>query len=220
MCNEKLWDELLPFLSCEFDFVFLDIPLDKNFDEIADHFKALIGSDVINLVGFFLGGYVATYFASKYPKSIAKLFVISNSPSCLPDNELQQRRSILNYVAQYSYSGISRKKAAGLLDPTNQNDKFIDVILEMESELGEDVFISQYKYTSDRIDLASKISTFEFPTYFFVSDDDPLVNTKWLSELINCNSNVEVIYTSGSGHMLPLEKPRELTKSIAKMMHN
>jgi pimeloyl-ACP methyl ester carboxylesterase len=40
------------------------------------------------LIGFSLGGYIATYFSMLYPERVEKLFVISNSPTSLPLDEI------------------------------------------------------------------------------------------------------------------------------------
>lgn len=214
MCNEKLWIALLPYLHRSLELVYLDIPRGKNFDELAIHYNDLLGNDKINLIGFSLGGYIASYFATLYPERIEKLFVISNSPTRLPVDELSQRSDILKFVKAYGYKGIGRNKVAGLFDVKNQQSRFIDLILEMDSELGEDEFISQYQHTSARADLARMISQLQLHAHFYYSENDRLVNSQWLNELTNLTPNVAVISTPGSGHMLPLEKPRELAEHI------
>lgn len=115
MCNEKLWAYMLPHLDASLELVYLTIPLNKNFDELALHYKNIIGEEPVYLVGFSLGGYIATYFAMLYPERVAKLFVISNSPTSLPAKELHQRTNILKYAQTYGYHGMSRKKDSGFI---------------------------------------------------------------------------------------------------------
>lgn len=144
MCNEKLWSKMLPYLHDSLELVYLDIPQEKKFDELAEHFAIELGNDALNLIGFSLGGYIATYFSMLYPNRIEKLFVISNSPTSLSVEETNQRSAILEYVEANGYKGMSRMKAASMLDLTNRTNQLIDWILEMDSELGEIVFKSQY----------------------------------------------------------------------------
>ncbi|MGF1701486.1 alpha/beta hydrolase [Photobacterium makurazakiensis] len=214
MCTEKLWTEILPYLYDSLELVYLDIPQGKNFDELAEHYHNIFGSDTVNLIGFSLGGYIATYYAMLHPNQIEKLFVISNSPTNLSVEELEQRSDILKYVKTYGYKGMSRNKVASLLDSKNQTDQLIDLILEMDNALGESEFISQYKCTSERVDLSQSIIQFPFYTHLYYSDNDSLINSKWLNELDNISPRLSLISTSGSGHMLPLEKPRELAQYI------
>jgi pimeloyl-ACP methyl ester carboxylesterase len=214
MCNEKLWGEVLPYLHDSLEVVYLDIPQGKNFDELAEHYNNILGNDTVNLIGFSLGGYIATYFSMLYPKRIEKLFVISNSPTNLSTEELNQRSDILKYIETYGYKEMSRKKVANLLDGANQADRLIDFILEMGSDLGESEFVSQYQYTSQRSDLCLAMKQFSFDMHLYYSENDGLINSQWLNELANLNSKLSLISTSGSGHMLPLEKPRELANYI------
>ncbi|RYV01661.1 alpha/beta hydrolase [Shewanella sp. OPT22] len=219
MCNEKLWSKVASYLLEDFELIYLDIPLDMDFDEIADSFKQIIQDQTINLIGFSLGGYIATYFAAKFPQCIERLFVISNSPCELLSQELQQRKQILNYVKRYSYNGMSRKKVASMLDEGNHTESLMDLIIGMDSKLGKKTFISQYQNTFDRIDLAENIRAFEFYSCFYFSEDDSLVNQPWVSKLASCSPKTKVIKTSGSGHMLPLEKPLEFVEHIRRWMN-
>ena len=214
MCNEKLWTELLPYLHSSLELVHLDIPPGKNFNELAEYYNDLLDSDKTNLIGFSLGGYIASFFSMVYPERIEKLFVISNSPTSLSSVELTQRSDILKLVKTYGYNGLSRKKAADLLDPKNQTDRLIDLILEMDCDLGEEEFISQYQYTSERKELSQAISRLPLHTQFYYSEHDQLVSSQWFGGLTGLSPKLSVFRTSGSGHMLPLEKPRELASYI------
>ncbi|KGJ88773.1 alpha/beta fold hydrolase [Thalassotalea sp. ND16A] len=214
MCNEQLWAELIPYLPHSLELIYLNIPQGKNFTELAEHYNDILGGDKVNLIGFSLGGYIASYFSMLYPERIEKLFVISNSPARLPVDELQQRNEILKFVKTYGYQGISRNRVVNLFDKTKQTERLIDIVLNMDSELGEDEFISQYQYTSARTDLSQTIGQLPFHTHFYYSDNDPLVNSQWFNELTGASPKLSVINTSGSGHMLPLEKPRELANYL------
>ncbi|BDX05180.1 alpha/beta fold hydrolase [Planctobacterium marinum] len=219
MCNQKLWDRVVPYLHSSIELGYLAIPRGKNFDELAAYYHQILSDDRVNLIGFSLGGYIATWFAMLYPERIAKLFVTSNSPCSLSTEELNLRRDTLKYVESHGYKGMSRKKAANMLDEANKTEGLIDLILEMDSDLGEAEFISQYRYTSDRVDLASAFKQFPFNTIIYYSENDRLVNSEWLKGLANVNTKLSVIATSGYGHMLPLEKPRELANHINTWMH-
>ncbi|WOH36369.1 alpha/beta hydrolase [Thalassotalea fonticola] len=214
MCNEQLWSLLIPYLHSSFELIYLDIPREKSFDEIAEHYNNILGSEKLNLIGFSLGGYIATYFSLKYPERINKLFIISNSPTSLPSDELQQRDDILKWVNKYGYKGIGRNKVVNLFDVINQTDELVDLVLNMDKELGEEEFVSQYQYTSQRADLSLALSQAPFKTHFYYSECDRLVNAPLFNELRDCSANLSVICTSGSGHMLPLEKPQELADYI------
>ncbi len=218
MCNEKLWFEMSPYLDDAFELIYLNVPKGKGFDELAQYYNDTFTEDKVNLIGFSLGGYVATYFAKCFPERIEKLFVISNSPTSLPNDELNQRRDILKYVKAHGYKGMSRKKAENLLDMssgvTNQTERFVELVMTMDRELGESEFVSQYQYTSEREDLSPAIRQFSFTTHIYYSENDKLINPQWLAGLSNDYGRLSLISTKGSGHMLPLEKAKELSNHI------
>lgn len=214
MCNDKLWALVLPYLHSSVEPVYLQIPRQKSFDELAEHFNNLFAGDSINLVGFSLGGYIATYFSLLYPQRVNKLFVISNSPASLSAAELDQRTDALQLVKKYGYKGLSRHRAIALLDAGSQTERLTDLILEMDSDLGEAEFISQYQYTSKRIDLSARVNELPLHSCFYYSTDDSLVNAARLNEMSKANPKLSVISTPGCGHMLPLEKPRELAQYL------
>lgn len=210
MCNEKLWALLRPYLHSSVELAYLAIPRHKNHDQIAAHFNQLLAAEKVNLVGFSLGGYIASYFSLLYPERVNKLFVISNSPTSLSAAELNQRTDALQLVKKYGYKGISRHRAKTLLDAGSQTERLTDLILDMDKDLGEAEFISQYQYTSDRADLSARLNALPRHSCFYYSLDDRLVKAPWFNKMAKAHPGLSVISTSGAGHMLPLEKPREL----------
>ncbi|WP_240222974.1 alpha/beta fold hydrolase [Rheinheimera hassiensis] len=84
----------------------------------------------------------------------------------------------------------------------------------MDRDLGEAEFISQYQYTSNRIDLSARVKELPVPSCFYYSTDDSLVNAARLNEMSKANAKLSVISTPGCGHMLPLEKTRELAQYL------
>lgn len=213
MCNDALWSEMLPHLHVSFELVYLTIPTNKSFDELAQHYHDTLPDEAINLVGFSLGGYIATYFAMLFPKRVKKLFVISNSPTSLPEEELRQRHNTLEYVESNGYSGMSKLHVANMLEDAG-NKSVIDTIVAMGRALGEEALISQYRYTMDRLDLSKAIAQFSFSTHFYFSCKDKMVNQEWLEKLGSLTDRVKLLDTEGKGHMLPLEKPQELANYL------
>lgn len=214
MCNTRLWRDLVPYLSDSLEINYLPIPLHLGIEEIVDYYLSVLGEEKLNLIGFSVGGYIAAYLAAKYPERINKLFVISNSPTSLPIEEIKQRRSALKWVRENVYKGMSRVKAKRLLDNQNQTDQLVELVIRMDAEQGQEHFVSQLENLTDRVNLDEPLSASEHDSHYYVSSDDPLVDVKWLEKLRNQNPRISLVTTVGSGHMLPLEKPVELAKLI------
>jgi pimeloyl-ACP methyl ester carboxylesterase len=214
MCNEKLWSAVVKKMDVSLELVQTPIPRGKSLDEIADALLTVFPEEKIKLAGFSLGGYLAAYFTARYPDRVKKLLVISNSPSELRPIDIKLRQEALGWLENNSYKGISRKKAASLTDQNNNNDQIINTIIEMDAEMGEPVFKEQLRCTTERKDISAELAKLSVPMTFFHSTGDPLVNKDCLGELTKTCTSCRVIETSGSGHMIPLEKPAELARQI------
>lgn len=228
MCNERLWSNLLPFLTDlignDYEFVHVKIPKDKCFSQISAFLNGYFKEEQVTIIGFSLGGYIATHFATTFPERVAKSFIIANSPCALYPAEEKQRQEIVKFVNRYGYKGMSKTRAAQLLDmkigdKTHLNH-LINLIVNMDAELGEEQFKSQMQNTSMRDDLFEKLAHSQVQFVFYHSEQDLLVNSTWLIKLAQQSTNCVVICTSGSSHMLPLEKPKELSSHIHKWLNS
>lgn len=220
MCNEKLWYKLSACAEDTFEFVHIPIPPNKNFEQLADHLNEILQEEKVYLLGFSLGGYLASYFAVNYPNRIKGLFIVGNSPGTLTPQDVSQRQALLNFITSNKYNGLSYKRALQLLDSNNGEQKDVNTIKQMDADLGVDELISQMTYTSERDNLLQAMSVLNIPMTFYYSEEDPLVNVPWLLELKSNNPNCHLVSTSGNGHMLPLEKPQELQQLLKKTLYN
>lgn len=218
MCNEQLWSSVLPLLTNKvgdvYEFVHVKIPKDKNFAQITAHLNRFFKEDSVLIIGFSLGGYIAAHFAASHPKRVAKALIISNSPCALHSAEEKQRNEIIEFVNHYGYKGMSKARAAQLLDVKNGDEaqikNLIKLIINMDADLGELEFKSQMRSTSKREDLFDKLVCASTRFTFYFSDSDVLVNSSWLDKLEQVSTNCTFKQSEGSSHMLPLEKPKEL----------
>lgn len=178
------------------------------------------------VLGFSLGGYVLARYLAKYQSELLqrqtslptplpiKFVIVSHTPTSLPEVELKQRRRILSHLKNNDYSGVSRERVCQLLGPSqHQNQAIIKLIQEMDRDLGKDNLIHQLTFTGARTNSINDINrtSEHFDVSFVITNDDPLVDYEWLQ---NLSSKVSVIHIEGEGHMLPLEYPNELAKSL------
>ncbi len=217
-CNREIWQKLIPELPSSVKLVHLDIPQNMDFDEIVSHFATLVEGEDIHLLGLSLGGYIATYFAKAYPSRMAKLMVIGNSPTSLPDNELRMREQTAALIEKRQISGMTRERAAMYFNSDAEVEPLIDIVLEMDNRLGAQALVNQFRYTSKRLDLSAAVGGFTFPSYFCFSEHDPLVKRQWFAQAASANSQVTLVPFAGRSHLLPLEKPKALAAVIQRWL--
>lgn len=217
--DERLWLRLKPFFYDSYDLIYLKIPIEDSIENIIDSIEKSIKEENINLLGFSLGGYLASYLAIKYPKKIKKLFLISSTLSSLSEMEIEQRKQALNVVKKFGFKGISRKKIKTLISDEN-NEELVNLISKMYVDLGEKHFFNQMLSTTKRVDLEERFFKLNIPTTFLYASKDNLINKQYFENLKAKSSDIVFKNINTKSHVLPLEYPKEVSSLIKEFFTN
>ena len=184
MTDERLWSRIIPLLKDEYELIHVPIPHTGDFDEIIDILFNLFTEDKVNLLGFSLGGYIASYFAITYPNRVNKLFMLAATPGSSSEAEIERRKQKFTVIEQEGFLGLSYEKAKSLVEEKNQNDEeLIKIIQDMFMDLGKETFITQLTSTFHRKDLFIDLLNLDIPIWFHYSIDDRLLSTRALKKL-------------------------------------
>lgn len=213
MCNQDLWQFVFPEIE-KFTPVYIDITSASSFEEINTIINSKITSPAI-LIGFSLGGFSALNFASLHPKKIKKLISIAANAKGLSENELRLRRSTIQFLETHTYKGITNTRVQQFLHPDNhQNKTLINIIKKMDADLGKEILIKQLKATSQRVDITAQLKTIDTPILLIGSKEDALVSHLDVLDLKKDLKTGVAVILKNFGHMIPLEKPKELAEII------
>ena len=219
MTDERLWSRLKPFLENEYELIHVSIPHTQDFDEIIDILFNLFEEEKVNLLGFSLGGYIASYFAVTYPNKVNKLFTVASTPGSSTEAEIERRKEKFAIIEKEGFVGLSYEKAKSLVEEQNQNDEeLIKIIQDMFIDLGKDTFITQLTSTFYRKDLYEELVNIAIPIWFYYSVNDRLLNQKSIKRLLETQHNIKLISRVGTSHNIPLEVPELLSNEIKKWM--
>jgi len=219
MTDERLWKNLFSLFDDTYELIHVNIPLKSTFDEIIDALS--FKEEKINLLGFSLGGYVASYFACKYPQRINKLFILAASPSSMHKDEIIKRSLAIEFTKKHGFKGLSAKKVISLLEEKNSNNtELIEVVQDMYQDAGAFVFELQMKATLLRKDLSQDLKALKNLVYFFYSKRDRLLNHNSLRKLEEEYAEARFIIHNSTSHMLPLEEPEKLHMLILEWIKN
>lgn len=221
MTDIRLWQRIQPLLT-QYELIHIPIPHNENFDEIVeDLIDFFIEEEKVNLLGFSLGGYIASYFAVKHPKKVNKLFIVAGTPSGSSVGEISKRQKKIDYIHVNGFKELGYEKTVSLLEVENQNDEeLIQLIQDMYNELGKNVFITQLTSTFNRIELLDHMMKLTMPIWFFLSSNDRLLNKASLEKLQKDTHNMNILLREGTSHNIPLEEPLELSKYIISWMED
>ncbi len=217
MTDHRLWHKLEPHLD-EYDLIHTPIPLSDNFDEIVDFLHEGFSDDKINLLGFSLGGYIASYYSIKYPSKVQRLFLVGSTPSATEKQDIPRRQKKLKDSQKNPFVPLSMEKAKGLLEKP-EDKAVVNTMISMFNDLGHKTFISQLSSTLNRVDLIDDLTSLNFPIKFFYSTQDRLVNHNAIEKITNKIKDIKLIPREGTSHNIPLEVPECLSKEIKEWMN-
>lgn len=220
MTDERLWKRVIPLLENDYEIVHVPIPRSEDFDEIIDILFNEIKEEKINLLGFSLGGYIASYFAITYPNRVKRIFMVAATPGATNEAEIERRKEKFAIIEKEGF-GLSYEKALSLVEETNKNDEdLIQTIIDMFNDLGKNCFISQLTSTFYRKDLFEDLIHQDFPIWIFYSENDRLLNKEALKRLITTTHNIKMIKREGSSHNIPLEAPFDFASNVKSWMNS
>ncbi len=219
MCTPLLWEFVCAEFT-QFDCVFIDSTSATSFQKI-DVLLSETLEEKANVVAFSMGAYAAMHFAVSHPKRIEKMIIIAASAYGLNVKELQLRKSTIDFLEQHNYKGIATARALQFLHPTNhQNNKLIQVIKDMDADLGKEVLIRQLKATSQRVDLTEKLKNIQTKIHVIAAKEDALVNIDDVKHTQQQFTKATISILKNCGHMIPLEMPDLVRESIVRFFVN
>ena len=217
MTDHRLWHRLEPHLD-EYELIHTPIPKSDNFDEIIEHIDSSIPCDKINLLGFSLGGYIASYYALKYPSKVQRLFLVGSTPSATEQRDIPRREQKLQEAKEQNlFTRLSLEKARALLE-YKEDEQLVHTMTSMFNDLGHEHFVPQLSSTLNRIDLIEPLIQLELPIKFFYSNRDRLLNHTSIKKLKSKEHNMQLIEREGISHNIPLEVPQHLSAEIKDWM--
>lgn len=217
MTDNRLWSRIIPLLENDYELVHTSIPHSEDFDEIIDILFNEFKEEKVNILGFSLGGYLASYFAITYPNRVNRLFTVAATPGNSTEAEIERRKEKFVAIEKEGFVGLSYEKAKSLLEKQNDEES-IKIIQDMFMDLGKESFISQLTSTFYRKDLFEDLINLNIPIWFFYSKNDRLLNQEAIKKLLLDNHNMNIISREGTSHNIPLEVPELLSNEIKKWM--
>ena len=213
MCTPLLWNGTVAELT-QFNCIFVDTTSETSFSEIDILLDATLEENAF-VVAFSMGAYAAMHFAVSNPKRIQKMIVIAASANGLSSTELQLRKNTIDFLEKHNYKGISTARALQFLHPQqHQNNELIQVIKDMDADLGKEVLIRQLKATSQRVDLTQKLQQIQAKVHVIAAKEDALVNIEDVKHTQQQFAKATISILKNCGHMIPLEMPDLVKESV------
>ena len=222
-CDERLWMQTWRKLNIQ-DRRYVPLQWANTLDEMLSITQHAIGGDKVHVVGFSMGGYIASLAATQWPQHIASLTLISFASEGLTDQEVKQRQSIISAIKNKRYQGMSDNRLAIFLSkPTNDSSKqkvreqAAETMKSMESDLGPSVLKYHIEATTPRPSITHQLKKLTCPIHVISGADDALVSTNSLKEMKSALKKAKFTQLANCGHMLPLENAEEISQLISEL---
>jgi 3-oxoadipate enol-lactonase len=228
--NSLVWSEFLPFLTPYYQVIFFDNrgsgrsdtpPLPYSIKAMAKDTAALLDALSIKeayFMGHSMGGMILQELCLDSPKYVKKA-VICSSCAKVPIISLMQ----IDTVADLFQTGIDPALifrtvlpwlfSNELLSKKAVRDKVLERFIQNpypQKPLG---YFNQGEALK-HFDSRDKLSSISTPCLIAVGEEDlytPLACSKWMKEKI---PRSELVVLSGQGHMINVERPKELSETI------
>jgi proline iminopeptidase len=194
----------------------------SNYASDIEAVRNFVGADQICLIGHSMGGIIATYYATSYPKHLSKLYLISATPNVAGDLHKQEFKNKL--ALRQNEPWFSTFVAATQQHPTT-DDQFKQQILDMlpsyfhdvpsmnanmgnfQNETFSLVAFNGFNAHQDDFDITALLSKISVPTYLFHGINDPWADAAEGQAMQPLIPNAQLVIFQNSGHFSWMEEP-------------
>ena len=218
LCDERVWLPVWRLLNVDRRYVplqwasSLDDMLMLTSDRVADNEK-------VHLVGYSMGGYVASLWAKSNPNKVASLTLIGYNPQGLHRDESARRQQLVKTLGKGQFKPDHPSYAGRLISPECDNfDEVASTIQAMGADLGKATLLAHITATTPRENLLSFFKQAPFPVQLIGASDDEVAPGEDISQIASELSPCPFKLLAATGHMMPLERPAEIASMIKAMV--
>jgi len=205
MLDDALWDDFVPHLPDDWRVHRIALPRGRTVRDVADAVAAQLAGRTI-LLGFSMGGYVARALAAAHPQWIEALVLVATSA-----RGERAAAPLSDSTGRATFAGLSRRAIQRSLGPNHANDEaVIERVRAMSIRLGADAF--DWQSALDRTDVP--LERISCPTLVVAARNDQLRSIDESRELVDAIRRAELRIIEGTGHLIPLEAPRQLAETL------
>ena len=161
------------------------------------------------LAGVSMGGYVALEIIRQAPERVTRLALFdTGARPDSPESSARRRAAIAGLDAVGMVEG-SRRSVPTLV-AADASDDIRDAVAGMGVRVGRDAYVRQQHANMHRSDARPFLATIQVPTIIVFGALDALTPLELAHELRDSIPGAKLHIVAGSGHLPPIEKPKEV----------
>jgi len=181
-------------------------------DRILDNVK-------VHLVGYSMGGFIASLVAQRNPHNIASVTLIGYNPEGLSKEEIAKRKQLTSMLKQGNFKPDNDAYLSRFIHPSRLNDdKVAGVVKSMAQDLGKTTLLNHTLATTPRESTVKALAKINAPTTLIAAQQDAIAPAAAIARLKAQlpKANFQVI--ENAGHMMVLEQTDAVASIIAKQI--
>jgi len=216
LCDERLWFPVWRQLDCA-DRGYIPLQWAETLEQMLGLLEHAVAGRKVQLVGFSMGGYIASLFAIRFPELIASLTLVGNHSQGLSEDEVALRGKLVKALQKGQFRPMSDERLADFVHP----NKIPDVgctIREMEQDLGGSVLLYHTQATTPRQSLTDALQAANFPIHIIAGAEDKIVPLPQIQQMHQAIPRSQLHIITDAGHMLPLEQPQQVATTLSNIL--
>ena len=217
-----IWDRVAPLLQDAAELRIADVLTQSSIAEMTRDAWALL-ADVppttpVLICGFSMGGYVAIDMVARPPRSIAGLVLLDTSPRPeSPDGEIVRAKTITAF--ERNFAKVVENMLAFTTHPDHHQDTALfDTLRAIMLPVGAQAAVRQTRAVAARADHRAQLAALAIPTRVLCGREDKVTPPELSQELADLIPGAQLEWLAQSGHMAPVEQPREVATAIRKFL--
>ena len=216
--NARLWASQVDELSDDYAVIAADYSGAESIEEMADRVLQQVPAGSFSLVGFSLGGYIALNLVGRVADRIDRLAFISASPFADSEEVIKQREFLIGQ-AKEDYDSVLEGMGRFIVCPDGPRaGETREVVTLMGQELGVEEFCRQQHAAMLRPDCREQLGSIHCPVRVLCGENDPVTPVSGTRHIADHIPGASLQVLEDTGHLLPLERPAEVTGFLKKWM--
>lgn len=217
LCDERIFMPLWRQLSLDQRrFVPLQWATSKE-DMLALSEDRILADEKVHLVGYSMGGYIASLIAARNKSNIASVTLIAYDPAGLPANEISQRDAMVKSLKKGHFKPDNHNYLARFIHPSRLADTNVtEVVTSMAKDLGKSTLLAHTLATTPRENTLKLLEKINAPVTLVGAIDDTIANIESLRYAAKLLPNAYLHEFENTGHMIPLEQTSQLATIVGK----
>ena len=218
MCDARLFGPQVAALSADHAVMVAPITQGERIEEIASGLLDVLPRRFA-LAGLSMGGIVAMELLRRAPDRITRLALMSTNPLAeQPEVAAAREPQIVKVRAGKLIDVMRDEMKPNYLAPGPFQGEILDLVMEMASHLGPEVFIRQSRALQRRRDQQKVLMECRVPTLILCGAHDrlcPVKRHQFMDELITTS---ELVVLPDAGHLPTLEQSDQVTDHLRLWM--